>query len=300
MAVRVSDDILKHLDHLLKDTPWKGPPSDLSHLGDPEHLEAFKRLGNYERAISKWIVDGAKQLVASMKPIAKMFRVCSIGCGDGSFDSLVLKELAKMYPTMAFQYVGVDLDERVCEIAEEQAEGIAPNITAETVAEDFQDLHKEDIGDFHLITVKPNCLYYADLLPLLKSVVKLMKPSGELLIISSSRQSFDNLITRFWHHQHKQELNTTEMIVSALQEMSIKYKVIRQSLVFDLTQCFQERFDTQYSQQILDHLTLVKLSDYAPEVSQACVEYLRTIAEGKPDKYLITSVCDMIVVPGGQ
>lgn len=300
MAARSSDDILKELGLLLKETPWKGPPSDLSHLGNPEHLEAFKQLGNYEKAISKWIVDRAKLLLESIKPVTKMFRICSIGCGDGSFDILILRDLAKSYPSMAFQYMGVDLDERMCEIAEEQAEGIAPNITAETVAEDFQDLTKEDIGDFHLITVKPNCLYYAELLPLLRSVVKLMKPYGELLLVTSSRQSFDNLITKFWLHQHKQDLNTTELIVSALQKMSTKYKVLKQSLMFDLTKCFQERFETQYSQQILDHLTLVKLSDYSPKVSEACVEYLRAIAEGKPDKYLITSVCDMIIIPGGQ
>ena len=293
---------LKTLDERLADTNWKGPPSDLSHLAEAAHLESFKCLGKCEETISKWIVGKANQLING--EAHSEFRVCSIGCTDGTFDCLFMEEVAKKHPSLTIQYTGIDADDQACELAEEKVGSLASNITAEAVSEDYQELRKEDFSPFDLIVmVNPQlgCIYDGtEVEPILSGAVQLVKPKGELVIVSSSRQSFNELIARFWKHQRNHDLYTTEFITKALQKMAIKYKVFQEPLSFDLTQCFMEKFETLSSQNILDHLMFVRLADYHPDISQLCVDYLEAIAQEKPEKYLVTSLCDMIVINGAK
>ena len=302
MAARDPKIILEDLDKELGKLNWQGPPSDLSHLSDPDHLTSFQKMGNYKDVISKWLVQKAKELLKLNKESMEKFRICSIGCGDGSLDQWFLSDLAKLFPSTAFHYMGTDADDQTCEVAESKLKDLAPNIEVKVVVKDYQEFEDDDIATpFDLvIMVNSICAYYTTSLePLLKGIMRLLKPTGELVIISSSRQSFDELVARFWLHQQNQELQSTEFVTKALDELDVKYNIHKEPLIFDLSKCFSDMFETPHSQKILDHLVLTRLKDYPPEVSELCTEYLKAIAEpGKPEKYSVVSTSDMIVVGG--
>ena len=307
MASRAPRIILEDLDKEMDSLSWQGPPSDLSHLGDPEHLSFFQKLSNYEEVISKWLVQKGMELVNANTQngsCLEEFRICSIGCGDGALDRHILSNLVKLFPNVTFHYTGIDADEEICEVAESKLEDLAPNLQGKVQVEDYQELEEESFAaplSFDLIImINSVCAYYATSLePLLKGISRLLKPTGELVIISSSRQSFDELIARFWLHQQRQELQSTEYVSDALKNLQLKYVIYKEALTFDLSQCFNDKFQTPCSQNVLDHLTFTRLKDYPPKVSSLCIEYLDAIAEpGKPSKYLVVSVSDMIVVGG--
>ncbi len=73
-----------------------------------------------------------------------------------------------------------------------------------------------------------------------------MKPgTGELVIISSSRQSLYELITRFYSHQRTYELYTAETVTATLEKLGIKYKVEHETTSIDLAQQFSEGFSSE-------------------------------------------------------
>ena len=323
-AAATARGALQRLDKLLGDNPWKGPPSDLSHLCEPEQVESFKALGDHEEVISKWITDTAERVLTEVvEPLKENgvqelaeedvdaaasaeFRFCSIGCADGTLDERVMRALlaaeqkqattASDMPTI--RYVGIDIDEQLCELAEEKMEAICPGrLTAQVLAQDYQDLEDVTLQPFDVIVMTNFTYYCTSLEPALSSACRLLKPdTGKLIIVSSSRQSFDELITRFWLHQHKYDLCTTEFVTKALGALGIKHKIHREPVTFDLTRCFDEGFQTKHSQQILEHFTFAKVDEYPSEVIEACIEYLKSICKSVEGKKLITSLSDFIVV----
>ena len=230
----------------------------MTHLHDPQHFETFKHLGNSETVISQKIVEKAKLLIDSIGT-TKEFRICSVGCEDGSLDKLVLTELSKAFPSIKFHYTGIEADEQVCEVAEDRLEDVANNVEIEIATKDYEELSKDDFAAFDLMLMV-NCTYYASSLEeLLKGAVQLLKPSsGKLIIISTSRQSFEELITRFWSHQRKHDLHTSESVTETLGKLGIKYTVDKAPVTFDLTECFAEDFDSSSSSLILDHLVFTR------------------------------------------
>ena len=248
---------LSELDGVLSNTKWHGPPSDMTHLHDPKHLEVFKHLGNSESVISQRIVEKAKALIESSSP--KELRICSVGCEDGSLDKVVLDELSKAYPSIKFHYTGIEMDEQVAEAAEDRLTETASNVQVEFVFKDYEELSKDDFNEAFDLMFMVNCTYYASSLEeLLKGAVQLLKPSGELIIISSSRQSFEELITRFWSHQRKHDLYTSETVTATLSKLGIKHTVDKAPVTFDLTECFNDNFKSASSLLILDHLVFTR------------------------------------------
>lgn len=294
MAGRNARSVLKDLDKALQQVNWKGVPSDISHLCDPDHMEAFKKLGNNESVISSWIVQEVTTRINS----ALEYKICSLGCQDGKLDQMVLSKLAKNHPKVKFQYTGIEADEQVCETLEEQLTGSIPNVETTIVTLDYDEITKDDISEQFDLILMASCTYFAPSLePMLKGAIELLKPSGELVIVSSSKQSIDELITRFWFHQRKHDLNTTEILAATLAKLGIKHKISKETVTFDLSEGLKEKFASPPSQMILDHLVFTHLEDYPPEISKLCVEYLEALAEHKPNgKQVVTSLSDMIVI----
>ena len=47
-------------------------------------------------------------------------RICSLGCGDGSLDKLILHEILRKYPNIAIEFVGVEINAARCSEAQKQ------------------------------------------------------------------------------------------------------------------------------------------------------------------------------------
>ena len=300
MASKTPGDILVDIDELLKESSWKGPPSDLSHLADPDHLQEFSEMvlgGEQDKKTMEWIL---KQVEQSMKvALGKTsFQVCSVGCGDGALDKQVLEELAAAHPTTEIQYVGVGLCEQGCEEVEAKMEGLAGNVMVQVVAKDYSELSKEEVGTFDCVLMV-GCLGYSPAPEAtLKAILELVKPEGELIVVSSSHQSVDALIARFWKHQRQYDLCTTENIKEILESLGVKHKMTRLPGVFNLTRCFAANFETVSSRHILDHIVQVNMEEYSPAICDACIEYLEALSVGPAEKRVVQSHSDMIVIRG--
>ena len=285
-----SQDILKSLDCALDSIKWKGPPSDLSHLSSPEHLACFKKLGNQEQVTSQRIITQAQYCVKGCG--GALPRICSIGCEDGKLDRLILEGMKGV----KLQYVGLDTDEQIVDVALEKLQGVSPNIDVKVFAVDYEEttaLKALTLEPFDLIWMV-NCTYYAvSLKCLLQGALKLLKPSGVMLIISSSQQSLEELVTRFWSHQRQDPLQTTESVLNVLSQSEVPYKVYREPVTFDLTTHLSNGFNSAESQLVLDHLVFCRLSDYPPEVKKLVTEFLLSIAQVTGT---VTSLSDLIYI----
>ena len=296
MATSNEQDILRRLDGVLHTIQWKGPPSDTSHLNNPSHLASFKELGNHEELTSRRIISYAlSHGQGVLGSNGTTLRICSIGCEDGSLDKVILEGLKER----KVEYVGLETDETLCESTTEKLGMISSNIAVNTRVVDYEedDLLELKLEAFDLIWMV-NCTYYADQLgPLIQGATKLLKPSGVLLIISSSKQSIDQLITRFWSHQRPgHPLHTTETVLEVLSQLGLSHTVSREPVSFNLTSPLSENFQSPESLMLLDHLVFCRLSDYPPEVLQLVVEFLRTIAQTNGSQTTVSSVSDMIAI----
>ena len=64
----------------------------------------------------------------------------------------------------------------------------------------------------------------------------------------------------------------------------------------DLTQCFRDNFKEVHQRYILSFATQADIEVYPPAIIQLAIDYLRSIAEGVPEKVLVTSTHDILVV----
>ena len=289
-------ELLAKLDKLLEETSWKGPPSDLSHLtADPEHLQLFQEVvlgGGHQESIAHCL---AAQVDKVLEGVARegVFRLCSVGCGDGKLDTRILGRLVEAHPGVELEYVGVGLCEQGCEEVLGEMEGVGEGVRVRTVARDYSELSREDIGSFHCVLMV-SCLCYS-VAPeaTLQVVLSLLEPGGRLVIVSSSRTSIDQLNGRFWKHQRHYDLCTTEDATAILKDIGRSYSTLQLPVTFDLSSCLQDQFKSQQSKMVLDHLMQVNMDEYNPAIRELCGEYLKSIA-GCCTK--LESVSDVIIV----
>ena len=297
-SYRRKEEILSSLDSILAGIKWKGPPSDTSHLANPVHLASFKTLGNHEEVTSARIIAAALQ---HAKGVNTTLRVCSFGCEDGALDRIILEGLRDI----KVEYLGMEADEQMCEAAMDKLADISPNIKVSTKVVDYEELDEEEVKS---LTIEPfdliwmvNCTYYASsLTPLIHGAIQLLKPSGKMLIISSSMQSFEQLITRFWSHQRNHHLHTSESVIGELTNLQLTHHISREPVTFNLTQQFRDEFKSPASGTVLDHLVYCRLSDYPSEVTALVTEFLQAIAQTNSTGIIISSMSDMITVIGNH
>jgi len=297
-AAETEKAILEELDSILQSTQWKGPPSDISHLNNPDHLATFKKLSNSEEVISQRI---STYLIAHGQKVlgtGGTVRVCSIGCQDGALDQSILEGVGKTQ----VEYVGLEPDEDLCDAASEKLTSAFPNVSISTKAVDYEEENLTELNllPFDLVWIV-NCSHCADQLgPLLQTAAKLLKHTGVLLVVSSSKQSLDQLITRFWSHQRpKYPLHTTETIQPVLSQLGLAHTVHRDSVTFDLTDLLEDDFQSPESLMVLDHLVFCRLTDYPPEVLRLVVQFLKTMSHASSsdsNQTLVSSVSDMITI----
>ena len=83
------------------------------------------------------LADKACQLV-SAATTTDPFRILSIGCGNASFNAMVIREVAGKFLNVSIHYIYTDIDEQTCKEAEEMLNMIKnQNVTTETFAMDF-------------------------------------------------------------------------------------------------------------------------------------------------------------------
>ena len=74
-----------------------------------------------EKKVKLIVPEKACQVLAESKAskisAGGLFRILSIGCGDGTFDAIVLQAMINKYPGVKICYTGIDIDEDTCQRA---------------------------------------------------------------------------------------------------------------------------------------------------------------------------------------
>ena len=286
--------ILKELDQLLEESPIV--PSYAEDMDDPEYTQQYIEMQKLSSVTDKnvgLIVETASKMITTQH--MQTFKLCSIGCGDGEFDRRVLSRLTASFPNVNLQYIGVDVNEVSCQTAQELLKQIQ-GVKVEVKRSDLQQLNPDDLGPSDLI-IMVHVLYYVEaILPVLLYATKHLKPSGYLIIVNAHRYPLSELYDRFWLHEHKKSLWFSDSIIEILDEMGIEYHLEVSQGPCDVTHCFKGGFKSPSDHYFLDHITHTKMRKHPPMVVQKCVDYLSSIAEGKPEMFVLTEVADVIFV----
>ena len=113
---------------------------------------------------------------------------------------------------------------------------------------------------------------------------------GVALIFHACPAPINQLYRRFWFHEHQHPIKFSDDVTNALTTMGIRYRQLETKTPFDLTDCFEDDFQLPHQKHILDFLTHTKLNRYPPTIRKTCVEYLSSIATGKPQEYSLVRV----------
>ena len=62
----------------------------------------------------------------------------------------------------------------------------------------------------------------------------------------------------------------------------------------DLTDCFKNEFKEPRHKYLLDFLTHTRMDRYPPAVTQTCIDYLSSVAIGKPEEYKVP--CNAVII----
>ena len=68
----------------------------------------------------------------------------------------------------------------------------------------------------------------------------------------------------------------------------------------DMTESFKVGFDKPPHKYLLDFVTHTKLERYPPAVAQTCIDYLSSVAKGKPQQYKVPRSTAIIICRNQQ
>jgi SAM-dependent methyltransferase len=113
----------------------------------------------------------------------------SIGCGDGTFDAIILQAMISKYPDIKLDYTGIDTDEDFCQKAR-VSEGLgalkktSDKIEIRILKMDMHSLTSE-IPSCDLILAMHSLYYAVDLRKVLTDVQALLKTNGNFFVCGS-------------------------------------------------------------------------------------------------------------------
>ena len=243
-------------------------------------------------------VSAALKSYLKDQPVGDPFRVCSVGCGDGQRDCDILREALKtISDAVAFQFVGIDIDETTCRNAELAFKEL-PSIDTTILNKDILQVDPNTLPKFDLVYMNHVHYYFEDFKSLVRIVKELAKgETGSVLIVSGNRTPYIRYLTKlFFEKEYNFPYRLSEDLLSELDEMGVKYQA--ESLkkgVFNLGRCFTEGFSSNFSKDVLDFLTKTRLTRYPEEVTKAVVEYIQAICRKSPDKGYVCDFCDTAI-----
>ena len=115
-------------------------------------------------------------------PTIYVFRVCSVGCGDGRTDKKILEGITQRFPERKLHYIGIDTNKLSCQRARLLL-GSLKNVSVEILNEDIQQISAADLEPCDLV-LGVNMIYYISLLKeALSNIITLIKPKGNFKFV---------------------------------------------------------------------------------------------------------------------
>ena len=119
--------------------------------------------------------------------------VLSVGCGDGSLDAPLAATLVDAMPARPVRYVGIDpFVGSTTGWAAAMADLARPGLSAEVHTSTFADAPVSEL--FDVVTFVHSMYYVPEVAPALLAAHALLKPGGELLVLSAPRGALNQLV----------------------------------------------------------------------------------------------------------
>ena len=138
-----------------------------------------------EKKVKLTVPEKACQILAESKAsktsAGEPFRILSIGCGDGTFDAIVLQAMINKYPDIKICYTGIDIDEDTCQRAMKELSPLKTDsgkVEINVLNMDMNSLNAEILPCDVIIAM--HSLYYAtDIRKVLTDIHALLKTDGK-------------------------------------------------------------------------------------------------------------------------
>ena len=147
---------------------------------------AFEARSDQRRLIAEHLGDRLVRRTAD--PLS----VLSVGCGDGSLDAVLAADACDRDPSRAVRWVGVDpYDAGVAAFGAALAGLRRDRLTVQAHTGAFPDVRLEP--GFDAITFVHSMYYVADVAEAVRAAHSLLRPGGELLVLSAPRTGMNAL-----------------------------------------------------------------------------------------------------------
>ena len=105
------------------------------------------------------------------------------------------------------------------------------------------------------------------------------------------------LYRRFWRHEHQWPIKFADDVAHTLDKMGMEYSTQEINGAADFSDCFKNNFQDPCHELILNFITHTQISKYSPLIKKTCIDYLSSVATGKPEQYVFTRVTTVFYIP---
>lgn len=279
-----SRTLLTQLDDWLATGPVLHAMADRRFL---QALEAFEGSSSQRTQI-------AEKLSGWSTPTAGELRWLSIGCGGGDLDVRVATALAERHERQ--HYVGVDPNPIECARCRSLFEELPESIEATVVAQPFEDFEGR-AASFDLIYATHTFYYVDDVEQAVRSVRRLLRPGGELLILHAPLGGLNELANRFWEARLGRGVPYSATIEQRLKSQGSPLRRFRIEAELDVTHCMigDERA-TERGRAVLDFILQLDTRLLPREIQRHVCDYLFSISRLEGGRRLVPHPVDGFIM----
>lgn len=139
------------------------------------------QISNYMELSQRIIVENVSKKVENfaVEGATVHLKICSVGCGAGELDSLVVANILEKYPEVSIEYLGIDINEVSCHKAEKTfASLVHKKLKFDFLNSDILDVSPQDVGKFDFVVVSHVLYYVKALEDVLMKCQEIRKPGG--------------------------------------------------------------------------------------------------------------------------
>lgn len=290
-AIKTKSLILREVDQILNSLQARDasqPDWMTQHFS-----RCYKRYEEMTDQMPK-LAERLGSLVAANLSQSKPFSICSLACGDGEMDYLILSKVAKNFPDANIHWTGIDINPVLCEQAQEKLNGLPFKI--ELRCEDIDKINPAQMPKFEFISMIHGHYYFPLLGKSISRILELKHQDTLLIFVSAPQADYNQLYRRFWRYENGREFWHSEFLLPELKQRSFNLEVEMIHATMDISQCFQEGWDARFSQEVVDYLCHAALDEFPSRLRELAIAYLEVIVIHKHNRWVLEHPCHLITV----
>lgn len=273
------------------------PPRGLSSIWLNDEFgrcyQRYESLTNQMEIIADFLAESIRERV-ERAPQTQPFRICSLACGDGVMDKMVLERLLRTLPAERYEFLGIEINEDLCR-AEEECLAALP-VTTKIRCMDLNQMTPADAPDMDFVYMVHGHYYTPDFDTQLDNILSIRGPNTTLQIVSAQDAVYNQLYLRFWRHELGRTWWLSDHLIAALRKREIEPTVQNIMARLDITRCFDEGPTSPFARDFLDFLCHVPLAAYPEGLQQLCISWLQEAANHSEGRYLLEHPCLFLTI----